>query len=75
MLHQERRRRLENALEDLPGSLHEVVVGRVFQEETFHELADRLRRSSRVIRRQWAQAIRILAEEMRDLNMSSGSVI
>jgi RNA polymerase sigma-70 factor (ECF subfamily) len=66
----ERRVRLQAALTALPDSLRDVVLGRIFQERSFNELAEQLGRTPRVLRRQWAEALRRLAEALGSLTSS-----
>jgi RNA polymerase sigma-70 factor (ECF subfamily) len=70
LLRAERSRRLQDALAELPASLRDVVVGRVFHDQTFNDLADQLGRTPRIVRRQWTEALRHLAAAMHGLTTS-----
>lgn len=62
----ERRRRLETALERLPEAFREVIVLRRLQELSYPEIAERLGKSADACRMQFARAMAALTLEMRE---------
>jgi RNA polymerase sigma-70 factor (ECF subfamily) len=62
----ERRQRLERALERLPDALREIIVLRRLQELSFPEIAERLGKSADACRMQFARAMAALTLEMRE---------
>lgn len=71
VMRQERIARLLAAMERLPAEYRSVVSLRHFEGLTFDEVARRLGRSDRSVRRLWARALAALSRELEDLDDES----
>lgn len=60
LIHKEKLRRLEQALEELPSHYREVVQWRNLELQPFALIAQRLNRSEKAVQKLWSRAIREL---------------
>jgi RNA polymerase sigma factor (sigma-70 family) len=66
VLKRERLEQLQSAVDQLPDLMREIVVRRIFEEQSFAEISQGIERSPNAVRRLWAQTIRHLAQQLPD---------